>query len=436
MSGKKTGAGPTPDKRSGWKKIRFALSRATSKAIREPLRRVREPLRQIALKFIPGYPIVIEQPETLPLAPFTGVLPQAGTRCLVYEDAPVVIRSHPLSRHSSEDESRHYLDHIVTAPGLTLESPGPHFWFARSGLMVSPKGGIWRHSFMAPFRMERVRTVKSISRAEQGGGEGGLVFHPSLVRGAERIAGPHLVVAQTESPNFGHFLLDVVPLIHLGKEMGAPMLAWPFKPWQKDIIARIGVAPGQIRELPAKTHLLEQPVVSNRLAGLGAHIAHPMAKRVFDAIRDRTPVERYGSLPRRFFLMRGLRHGRSLKNRVELGEALASHGVASVQPELMSFEEQVALFARAELVVAEFGAAMANVVFCPAGAKVLEIISEGQHDPWSARLCGMLGLEHVVHFQKLSEDERLSRGDRFAPSPDFAFAADIAAICATVDHLR
>jgi len=101
----------------------------------------------------------------------------------------------------------------------------------------------------------------------------------------------------------------------------------------------------------------------------------------------------------------------------------------------LSFDEQVALFARAELVVCEFGAALANVVFCPPSAKIVEIISEGQHDPWSAHLCAMLGLEHVVQFQTLSQEERLSRGDRFSPSPDFAFTADVAAICAAVERL-
>nr|WP_272884917.1 glycosyltransferase 61 family protein [Candidatus Rhodoblastus alkanivorans] len=253
--------------------------------------------------------------------------------------------------------------------------------------------------------------------------------------GAPRVSGPHLLAAQPGSPNFGHFLLDIVPLMALGREIGAPMLSWPLRDWQRGIVARLGLKPGQLREIPAKNHFVAQPVVSNRMAGLGAHIAHPQAKKTFDAIRATVDLAAYDHLPRRFFLMRGMKHGRALKNRAELAEALASHGVVSVQPEMLGFEEQVALFARAELAVAEFGAAMANVVFCPPGAKVVEIISEGQHDPWSAHLCAMLGLEHVVHFQKLTEEEQISRGDRFAPSPDFAYRVDVGAIAAIVDQL-
>jgi capsular polysaccharide biosynthesis protein len=421
--------------RRGREKWRRALSRATSKALREPIRKIREPTRQFLLKFVPGAPVEIESAASLPLVPYEGQMPAPGMRSLVYGEARVAIRLHPLSRNSADTDSFHYVDHEVAPPGLTLEHPGPHFWFSRSGLMLSSEGGIWPHSFTGPFRPDRLRTVRCVSGAPEGAGGTGLRFHPALLKSAPRIADAHLIVAQSEAPNFGHYLLDVVPLVHLGKEIGAPMLSWPLKPWQKEILARLGVGPGRIREIPCKTHLVDHPVISNRLSGLGAHIAHPQAKRTFDTIKANVPIERHASLPRRFYLVRGQGHGRALKNRDSLVEALAARGVVAVQPELLSFDQQVALFARADLVVAEFGAALANVVFCPPGAKVVEIISEGQHDPWSSHLCAMLGLEHVVQFQALSEAERLSRGDRFAPSPDFAFTADVAAICKAVDQL-
>lgn len=419
----------------GWAKWRRALSRATRKAVREPLRKIREPVRNIVLNLMPGYPVEIEPASLLPVVPYARHLPAAGTQCLVYGDAPVAIRLHPVSRNSADTDSFHYVDHEVVSPGLTLEHPGPHFWFSRSGLLLSPSGGIWPHSFLGPFQPDRLRTVKCVSASSQGAGGTGLVFHPALLKGAPRIADAHLIVAQSEAPNFGHYLLDVVPLVHLGVEIGAPMLSWPLKPWQKAILARLGVGPGRIREIPCKTHLLDHPVASNRLSGLGAHIAHPQAKRTFDTIKANVPLERHAALPRKFYLMRGAGHARGLKNRDALAEALSARGVAPVRPELLSFDEQVALFARADLVVCEFGAALANVVFCPPSAKIVEIISEGQHDPWSSHLCAMLGLQHVVQFQILSQEERLSRGDRFSPSPDFAFTADVAAICAAVERL-
>lgn len=419
----------SPAKGSGWKNLRRAISRAARLYLREPLRKIREPARNAALNLLPGAPLKIARAEDLALVAYRQALPEKGARCLVTPDAPVDIKFHPLSVQSDDPGERvHYADHRVISPGLSLENPGPQFWFARSGALIAEDGKIWPHSFMAPFRRDRLRTVKSISVAQNGPDENGLIFHPLLLKGALRVKGRHFLTAQPGSPNFGHFLLDIVPLIALGKEISAPMLTWPLRDWQKQIIARVNPPAGLLREIPFQNHWIEEPVVSNRMAGLGAHIAHPAAKASFDAIRATVDLAAHKNLPRKFFLMRGAGHGRAMSNRLALGEALAKLGVVALQPELLSFEQQVALFAQAELVVCEFGAALANVVFCRPGTKVLEIITMGQHDPWSSRLCAMLGLEHVVYFQRLTEAEILARGDRFAPSPDFAYHADLAPI--------
>jgi hypothetical protein len=417
-------AGAPKDRRRG-------LSHWIRKGVRDPIRNLREPLRRLLLKLTPGFSIAIESPSILQLAPFDGRMPSPGTRCLVNDDARIAVRAHPLSRNSSEPEARHYVDHEVVSPGLSLDHPGPHYWFARSGVMISPQGRIWPYSLREPLTPETLRKVKCVGVEA----DGRQTFHPGLIGGAPRIAEPSLLVAQSDGANFGHFLLDVAPVIALGQELGARMLSWPLKAWQRDIVARLGVGAGAIRELPRKVYLLDHPVISNRIGGLGVYLAHPGARKAFDTIRANVPVERHADLPRRFYLMRGPRHGRVMRNRVALAEALKARGITPVQPELLGFDEQVALFSRAELVVAEFGAALANVVFCPPGAKILEIIIEGQDDAWSAHLCAMLALEHVVQFQTLSDEERRVRGDRFSPSPDFAYTADVAAICAAVDRI-
>jgi hypothetical protein len=417
-------AGAPRDRRRG-------LSHWIRKGVRDPIRNLREPLRRLLLKLAPGFPIEIETPAILRLAPFDGRLPAPGTRCLVNDDARIAVRGHPLSRNSAEPEQRHYQDHEVVSPGLSLDHPGPHYWFARSGVMISPQGRIWPYSLREPLTRDTLRKVKCVASEA----DGRQTFHPGLIRGAPRVAEPSLLVAQSDGANFGHFLLDVAPVIALGRDLGVPMLSWPLKPWQRDIVARLGIGAGAIRELPRKTYLLDHPVISNRIGGLGVYLAHPGARKAFDTIRANVPVERHVGQPRRFYLMRGPRHGRVMRNRAALAEALEARGIKAIQPELLGFDEQVALFSRAELVIAEFGAALANVVFCPQSTKILEIIIEGQDDAWSAHLCAMLGLEHVVQFQTLSEVERRVRGDRFSPSPDFSYSADIAAICAAVDRM-
>jgi capsular polysaccharide biosynthesis protein len=415
-------------------KLRFLLSRASSKALREPLRKIRAPIRNFLLGFVKGFPVELQAQERLPIEPYAGRLPSPGTRCVVYDEATVSVRGHPLSRNSTTRESAHYKDRTFVAPNLTLESPGPHFWFSRTGLLLSPEGKIWPHSMIGPYQPRIMRQMPSVSMARDKSGESRFIFHPSLVKAPPRIAEERLLIVLSDSAHFGHFLLDSATLVHLATQIGAPMLSWPLTPWQRAICDRLGVRPGQIREISRGNYLLDRPVTSNRLTGLGANTAHPRNREAFDTIRANTPVEKFSDLPRRFYIMRGVRHGRILRNRAELAEALAARGVAPIQPDLLSFDEQVALFARAELVVAEFGAAMANLVFSPPGTKVVEIICEGQNDWWSSNLCAMLDLEHVVQFQRLTEEELRAGAIRHVVAEDFSYSADVAAICATVDQ--
>ena len=51
------------------------------------------------------------------------------------------------------------------------------------------------------------------------------------------------------------------------------------------------------------------------------------------------------------------------------------------------------MFSNAEFIVsANSGPRMVNAMFCRPGTKVVEIIAEGQQDPWSVHLCAMLEL--------------------------------------------
>jgi capsular polysaccharide biosynthesis protein len=100
-----------------------------------------------------------------------------------------------------------------------------------------------------------------------------------------------------------------------------------------------------------------------------------------------------------------------------------------VQPEKLSLDDQVMLFAGADVIVAEFGAAMANVVFCRPGVKIVEIIPEGQFDTWSANLCAAYELEHVVLFQPNN------REPRDPVDNDFSYVVDIAAVTGILSAL-
>lgn len=62
---------------------------------------------------------------------------------------------------------------------------------------------------------------------------------------------------------------------------------------------------------------------------------------------------------------------RRLLNQHELEALFLAHGFESVYPETLSFLEQIELFSQAEMIVGPGGAAMMNMIFAPAGAKIL-----------------------------------------------------------------
>ena len=68
------------------------------------------------------------------------------------------------------------------------------------------------------------------------------------------------------------------------------------------------------------------------------------------------------------------------------------------------------------------------------GTKVVEGIVEGQQDPWSSHFCAMLGLEHVVLFQRQSEEVLASMPRHMKNSP-FSYAVDVPRLVQTVKAL-
>jgi capsular polysaccharide biosynthesis protein len=82
---------------------------------------------------------------------------------------------------------------------------------------------------------------------------------------------------------------------------------------------------------------------------------------------------------------------RALQNENELIDALAARGFDIVEPERLSFPEQVRVFREAECVVGLGGAGLFNVIFCQAGTRVVSIESSTAFVRGHALLFGSLG---------------------------------------------
>jgi capsular polysaccharide biosynthesis protein len=97
---------------------------------------------------------------------------------------------------------------------------------------------------------------------------------------------------------------------------------------------------------------------------------------------------------------------RALQNEDALVEGFAARGYEVVEPELLSFPDQVRLFAEAELVVGLGGAALFNIVFSPPTTRVLSIESSAVFAHNHACLFGALGHPFAFIFGRQDpEDE-------------------------------
>ncbi len=318
---------------------------------------------------------------------------------------------------------------------MTLEHLVDQYWFPKLGLLISKSGRVWHHSFLGPFQLGFLTSVKEIVEAPGDDGTLRPLFFPERLAGAPTIEGEHLLIANSEQANYGHYLLDMVPLIHLGARIRAPMLTWTLRPWQRALIARLDVPEDLIREIRPRPALIEHAIVSNRHSGATSQNAHPQHRDAFAAILANVRKAAPGvETAKRLLVCRSLANSRNLLNRAEMIAALKPLGFAAIQPETLSFDEQALTFAGAEIIVTEFGAAMANVMFCRPGTKVVEIIAEGQHDPWSSHLAAMLELEHVVLFQRQTE-QALMNAPRHVKDSTFAYSVDLPRLIETVRAL-
>jgi len=427
----------TPDSVNRAHRLRLSESLHTfwRKAVRTPWKNARRWLRRATAGPNSGVLVAVDHATHLEVVSFAGRFPPPLTQCLVVEERQYRARLHPLSVNSAGGERVHYMDHIVHAPRMTLEHLVDQYWHPALGLLISQNGLIWRHSFLGPFQDGFLSSIKAIVDRPLPDGTRAHYFYERRLGRAPRVSGEWLLIANSDQPNFGHYMLDIVPLVHLGARICVPMLTWTLKPWQRQLLARLDVQSGLIREIDPRTVFLEHAIVSNRHSGVASQNAHPQHREAFSLIlsnvRNHAPSAEY---PRRILICRSIRNSRNIRNRKSVIDALSALGFTAIQPEKLTFDEQAMLFSNAEIIVAEFGAAIANVVFCRTGATIVEIIAEGQHDPWSAHLCAMLELNYVVLFQPQSEEDLLA-APRHVKDSEFAFSVDVPQLAATVEAL-
>jgi hypothetical protein len=177
--------------------------------------------------------------------------------------------------------------------------------------------------------------------------------------------------------NYYHWMCDVLPRLHNVLHRLPPDVRFVvpdrMAAWQWDSLAACGVARERCSRLPPDEHwIVEELYYAPPAAVCGDH--HPDAIRWVRHHAAAAHQHATAAAPARLFVTRR-RGRRRIVNEPAHWPVFEAAGFVMVEPEQLSFADQVRLFSGARCVVGPHGAGFANITWCAPGARVLEIFS-------------------------------------------------------------
>ena len=221
----------------------------------------------------------------------------------------------------------------------------------------------------------------------------------------EDLSAPLFLATPLEPTNWGRWISTVVPKITQFRQYGSgrKLLCVVSLPWQRQLLRRLGVQDHEVVE-----HDVGGAYRCRDLATVEYNVTNmtvsTIERNIFWRLRDQC-IKDAGdgvSLPhggRDIFISRlttSRRHPeyRVLQNEIELIDAMQSLNFDVVEPETLSFREQVAVFGNARSLLCLGGAAIYNAVFCRDDARFISLESSDAFLNPHTNLLSSLGLRY------------------------------------------
>lgn len=213
--------------------------------------------------------------------------------------------------------------------------------------------------------------------------------------------------------SFYHFVTEVVGDWWFLKQMGyresdfaAIVVHGHRKDWQEEILDKLGIPVLKRRYHYEVKERHVDLVVPYRTKGDAVSVPSWMCDALWSELGGGL-VDRAGS--RRIYLSRKDAPRRRMTNEAELTQRLKRLGFEIRHLEGMTIAEQQELFGSARVVVAEHGAALTNIVWCPANATVVDIHPTVPAMPCFKILAELRGLRYIPVF--VAQSKLLERDD-------------------------
>lgn len=224
-------------------------------------------------------------------------------------------------------------------------------------------------------------------------------FERPLTRlGATRLRGRTLsVLSDWAAVNFYHMLCEALPragmVLRAGwrwEDFDRILLPAFSSPTTERILARLGVPEAKVLRVgdDPGLHFWCEELVCTSFPG-AVRVVPPSTPEFFRGLCAGAPA---GGVAGRRLFVRRRSENRLLRNEARLAELARERGFTVLGPEEMDDPE--AVFAAADVVVGAHGAALANLVFCRRGTRVLELVPSDQAYPFYFTLAVSAGLDY------------------------------------------
>jgi len=299
----------------------------------------------------------------------------SNTACTLAPDATIPFRNY--SRMDAPDfapkSRRRFMAPLqYQAEPVRLYSLKDVRFYGSPGLFVAGNAIVAESA--AHWRLHTSGTAEEIvTELRAGMGQPLLDFEAPL----QRLEGAHVLAASLYSRNYFHWTYELLPAIALLAELGAHRGLKVLVDRRTEVVdaslGALGIPPQDIVILPRKQAVaVDRLLVASCFRSESPRI-HPRILQALQRIKKTVLGEPQPRPGRRIFASRGTSDLRRLDNRQALESAFEAEGFEIVDPGMLGYADQLRLFDEADVVVAEHGANLGNIVFCRPGTLVLEL---------------------------------------------------------------
>jgi capsular polysaccharide biosynthesis protein len=304
----------------------------------------------------------------------------------ITKDDPACTVTHALPKTVHDNVRWQFLmDHSYFYPE-TFVATIPRGFVTNRGFVITPDRK-FLHDVSAYFHDPKMTVAEALS-------------HDWRLEQLTEVDGRVAVLTTEAASLYYHWLFQLLPRYQLMQRAGIEDREIDYyyvngsgSRFQRETLSLLGIEQSKIIEGDKVRYLKARQLVVPSIPLGGACFRPWMTKFLRDTFIPRSAHGTTTS-PRRLYISRASAGYRRVLNEGAVVELLSRHQFEVVEMERLSVQEQAAVMASCEAIVAPHGGGLSNIVFCSPGAKIVEIFSPELVATYFWKLSSQLNLDY------------------------------------------